>query len=242
MKYHFLNGKTAETKEFKNDDEAISAAQKDKSVIRVQNDSTLKYVHEVAAVVAKAAAMLIAFLLIGLSANAATIIGVLPSTSVVNSTGNPTNQIFGVNTNGIWPSDVVAGGTVTNVTAFPLPAGTKTVAFQMNSQVMATMGASTTNHIWFLGRNVQGGYPTNSIGSGLNIEWFTTITNTLPASGVAGTIYTATATLGPVSGQSAAGTPAANTLAGYTTLYIGGCVAPANCVITNYSLFVNAIQ
>jgi hypothetical protein len=241
MKYHFLNGKTAEAKEFANDAEAVAAAQKDKSVIRVQCDKTLKYVHEVASAVAKATALLIACLLIGLTASAATIIGVLPNGPSVTSIGNSsyTNQLFGVNTNGIWPGGIYAGGTVTNITAVSLAPDTKTVGIQMNSQVMATIGASPTNHIWFLGRNIQGGAPTNAIGTGLNIEWFATVTNTIPASAVVSTVYTSTTTIGPVTGATTAGAPSATTLAGYSTLYIGGCVAPANCAVTNYQFYVS---
>jgi len=240
MKYHFLNGKTAETKEFKNDEEAIAAAQKDKSVIRVQSDGTLKYVHDLTATVAKAAALLIACLLIGLTASAATVVGVLPNGPSVSSIGNGsyTNQLFGVNTNGIWPGGIYAGQTVTNITPVTIDSNTKTVGIQLNSQVMATIGACPTNHIWFLGRNIQGGSPTNAIGTGLNIEWFATVTNTIPASAVVGTVYTSTTTIGPVNGVTTAGAPSATTLDGYSTLYIGGCVAPANCEVTNYQFYV----
>jgi hypothetical protein len=150
MKYHFLNGKTAETKEFKNDEDAIAAAQKDKGVIRVQNDSTLKYVHEVAAAVAKAAALLIACLLIGLSANAATVIGVIGAANlagyVVNSASGGTNTSLA--TNGLYSSSIAAATTETNLVCIT-PGGFNDMDMVVQLTANGT-SASTTNTVAFL--------------------------------------------------------------------------------------------
>ena len=135
MKYHFLNGKTAETKEFKNDEEAIAAAKADKSVLRVQCDKTLKHIYEATASLAKAAALLIACLLISLAASAATTVGItgtqgLYGYAVSSSSSTSTNGVSA--TNGLYGAFISAATTETNLiqlTPGSLPDGDVVIQF-----------------------------------------------------------------------------------------------------------------
>ena len=151
---------------------------------------------------------------------------------LVSSSGGPTNQVV---TNAVWPSYITANTSVTNVTFFPTPG--KDVAIQFTAQATTTNGGAV---ILSLGRSVQlpnqmpAGGITNANGSGLNIEWFATVTNTLP-SNTATTAQTVHALIGPVTGY--------NTGAGeggITTMYIGYINPAANVTLTNYSVWVNS--
>ena len=137
-------------------------------------------------------------------------------------------------TNGVvnfpaWPISVAASTSVTNVT-FVNVAGGSTVAVQFTASAMQTNGGAVTLR---LGRNVQGGSPTNAVGTGLNIEWFDTLTNTLPANTATSAntvvgLYATPTTMGNVSGDGAC-----------NGLYLGWITTPANVTLTNYSVYVN---
>lgn len=150
-----------------------------------------------------------------------------------------TNQLFGVNTNGIWPSCILPGQSVTNVT--PIAVNGTQVSFQFDAQVTVTAAASPTNIIAHIGRSVRlpQNMPSrgisNAIATGATIDWFATITNQLPSSAVANTTYTAPiATFGPQTGFT---TGAAE--GGCTTFYLGWIDAPANLTVTNWQITVN---
>jgi hypothetical protein len=147
MKYHFLNGKTAETKEFKTDEEAAAAAQKDKSIIRVQNDKTLKYVHEAVKAVT---ALILACLFIGLTASAATVIGVIGTPGVVgyavNSTSGGTNTVTQP-TNGLYTASIT-NGTESNIVL--LNPGAPNTDQDTVIQLTAQANAATTSNAVFV--------------------------------------------------------------------------------------------
>lgn len=158
--------------------------------------------------------------------------------NIINSTIGPTNQIVGTNGIFLYPSFVAAGTSVTNCTPFSVPG--KDLAIQFNAQIATASSANATNIIVQLGRSVQlpsqmpSGGVTNAAGSGMNIEWFATITNTLPASAAANTTYVSHALFGPITGQSSGSGDGA-----VTTFYIGYITTPASTVLTNYSFWVN---
>lgn len=157
---------------------------------------------------------------------------------IINSTVGLTNQ--GVLPNGVYPSSITAGTSVTNVVPFAVPG--KDVAIQFNLQVLATSGAAATNVVVQLGRSVMlpsqmpAGGVTNAAGTGLNIEWFGTMTNTIPGGTTAGTTVVAHALFGPITGQSSAAADG-----GMSTFYIGYITAPAGTTVTNYSFWVNGL-
>lgn len=152
--------------------------------------------------------------------------------------GAVTNQVQ-VSTNLVWPTSIAAGVSWTNVTPFAVNGHQTTI--QVNIAYTTTMAASTTNTIIQIGRSVQlpSQMPphgvTNNWGTGLNIDWFATITNTAVASLAAGTVSTSLASFGVQPGQSSGAFDAA-----CTTYYIGNITAPAGGTITNYSIYVNS--
>lgn len=161
-------------------------------------------------------------------------------TLVVNSIGANTNYApAAVSTNLTWPASLPGGVSITNVTAINV-ANSRSIAFQMNCQITASDAASVTNVIFQIGRSVQtpnsmpAGGITNGFGNGLNIEWFATITNQLPASAAANTTYTSHALFGPQLGYSSGAFEDA-----MTTYYIGYIQPPANLTVTNYQVWVN---
>ena len=147
MKYHFLNGKTVETKEFKTDEEAAAAAQKDKSILRVQNDKTLKYVHEAVKAVT---ALILACLFIGMTASAATVIGVIGTPGVagyaVNSTSGGTNTVTQP-TNGLYTASIT-NGTESNIIL--LNPGAPNTDQDTVIQLTAQANAATTSNAVFV--------------------------------------------------------------------------------------------
>lgn len=112
MKFHFLNGKVAESKDFKDEKEAIEAAKKDKSVLRVQCDKTMKYVYDTTKAAAAVVALFLICALLTLATNAATVIGVPSGGKIVNSGSGSTT---GVATNGLYPTAIAAATTITNL-------------------------------------------------------------------------------------------------------------------------------
>lgn len=155
----------------------------------------------------------------------------LGMTPVVSPSTTRTNGAVGTGTNWVWPSCIFAGASVTNVTAIDVSAG-QALALEFNAQCTTAQGVSATNIIVQLGRSVSGGIPTNALGTGVKIEWFGTITNTLPASAAANTTYTSVSQFGPVNGFSTGGAEGA-----LQTIYIGWITAPANTIVTNYSIY-----
>lgn len=159
---------------------------------------------------------------------------------LVKSTAGPTNQVVGTNGIFLYPSYVAANTSVTNVIPFSVNTGSH-VAIETDVQITGPTAATTTNIIWQLGRSVRAVTdqnpsvnPTNAAATGWVIDWFGTITNTLPASAAGSNTYTATALFGPVTGQSSgAGDGAA------TTFYLGWVTTPANVTMTNYSVWFN---
>lgn len=237
-KYLFLTGvdDTVKEVEFDTDEQAVEAAKKDKSVIRVQCLETRNHIHEVVKKAEKVLLMLF-LLAFGLSAQAATSIGVAPSPggALINfaNGGTNTQQSF-INTNMTWPNNIPAGQSMTNVTAFDVSKGSH-VAIQMNNQVSIAAAASVTNIVYHIGRSIQNNTITNALGTSCNIDWFATITNQLPASAAANTTYTSSALFGPVTGFSNGAGDGA-----MTTFYIGWIDPPANLAVTNSSVFVNS--
>ena len=152
----------------------------------------------------------------------------------------PTNQIvLFTNGVGLWPSSIYAGQSITNVTPFQVANG-KDVAIQMNNQLVTANGSTPTNVVYLIGRSVQSpstmpaGGVTNAAGTGLNIEWFTTLTNTAPASLAANTTFTSHALFGPVLGYSSGlGDGAVN------WFYLGVVTAPTTIAVTNSSVWIN---
>ena len=156
---------------------------------------------------------------------------------IVNSVGGPTNQAV-LSTNLNWPSYIAAGTSVTNVTPFSV-AGTHE-AIQLNVALTTTNGPVATNVIFQLGRSVQlpnqmpSGGVTNAAGTSMNIEWFATITNTIPAAQAVGAVSVSHALFGPVTGYSSGPGDGA-----VTTYYLGWITAPTGLTLTNYSVWVN---
>lgn len=172
-----------------------------------------------------------------ISLNAATVVAVLPQSGVpvINSpAATATNQIFGTTTNGLWPKQVFAGTSVTNVTPVKIVGAHTAIEFDV--QLNTASGATNANVILQLGRSVSGQTPTNAWGTNCKIEWFTTITNILPASAVADKTYTSVTLLGPSTGQSIA--PADGAV---TTLYLGWITNPSGMTVTNYQVYVNSL-
>lgn len=243
-KYLFLTGGahgSHKEVEHDSDAQAVEAAKKDKGVIRVQCLTTFKHIHEAVADAKQAVAILLLSCLLALctTAHAATSIGVLPAgaAAVIDSTqGTSTNQLLSTTNTVKWPTVITgkgAGTSVTNVTAIPVTAGTHLV-IETDVQLNVAAAASVTNVIFHIGRNVNGGQPTNSLGTGLKIDWFATITNQLPASAAANTTFTKCVTFGPQTGYSDGAFEG-----GCTTFYIGWIDPPANLEVTNMQVYVN---
>ena len=261
-KYHFLNGKQAITKEFESDAEAKAAAEKDETIQRVQDASTShKYIYEK---VAKAAAALIMAVMImaGLTAQAATTVGVVPSGALAvvqsSATTNYSQAYLATNWNGSfnsWPTTLVgpATGTAgnlsyTNPTTFYIPNNTKAVIFHMIGQLNVANSTTATNIIFHLGRSgltpTQVAYSnTNAPGIGLvtnsQVEWFATITNTAPASLAANTWFSSTASFNAPAGFVSGGSAALSglTLNGYNVGYVGWIDVPQGITLTNYGVY-----
>lgn len=180
---------------------------------------------------------LIAAMAVTLLSIAATSVGVLPKAGspIINtSSGTVTNQLLSTTNTVAWPTCILSGQTVTNVTAFSVSGGTHLV-IEMDNQITTASAAGTTNIIYQIGRNVNGGSPTNSIGTGLKLELFATITNTLPASAAANTTYTKCICFGPQTGYTDGAFEG-----GCTTFYIWSIAAPANLTVTNSQVYINS--
>jgi hypothetical protein len=89
--------------------------------------------------------------------------------TTTNNTGQ-TKGLFGT----AWTNSI-SGGSYTNLTLLAGP-GTRELALQFT---VSAASASTSNVVWTLARNVQGGNPTNTAGTGMSLELFATVTNTL---------------------------------------------------------------
>lgn len=151
---------------------------------------------------------------------------------VINSANTTsTNTYWGPTTNSTgWPISVLGGLQVTNYTKVDSGPG-KDTAFQFTSGVNTNVGVVTGQQVvWTIYRNVQGGSPTNNIGSNLNVEKLITVTNAFAASS---SVPVTTCT----------NLSAANGLDGaITTFYVSqmDCSAMSNgVVVTNYSVWVN---
>lgn len=180
---------------------------------------------------------LVAAMAVTMLSIAATSIGVLPKAGspIINtSSGTVTNQILSTTNTVAWPTCILSGQSVTNVTAFSVSSGTHLV-IEMDNQITTAAAAGTTNIIYQIGRNVSGGSPTNALGTGLKIEWFATITNILPASAAANTTYTKCICFGPQTGYTDGPFEG-----GCTTFYVGWITAPANLTVTNSQVYVNS--
>ena len=149
-------------------------------------------------------------------------------------------------TNLVWPSSIPASSTATNVTVISTANGTH-LALQFTGQATTTNGG---NVIVQLGRSVQlpGSMPaggvTNAIGTGLNIEWYATVTNAFPQNinGQSTNYNTFNFLFGPVLGNGNGNGTGGNQGEGaITTTYIGWITTPANLVLTNYSVWA-AVQ
>lgn len=145
---------------------------------------------------------------------------------VINSASTTaTNLTFGGTTNGIWPKVIPASTSVTNVTR--LDASGAAVSLQFTASANETNGGAV---IIQLARSISGGSPTNSTGTGLKLDLFATMTNTLPAN-TATSPNTVIASWNAVAGQSATGHGAEK------TWYIYSITTPANVTLTNYSIY-----
>ena len=157
----------------------------------------------------------------------------LGSSPVIQS--NSTTNTATVNTNSpmAWPCFIAAGTTVTNVTKIDVSGG-ETVALQCTCSALQPNGG---NVIVQLGRNIQGTSATNSVGTGMNIEWFATITNALPVDGTATSPKTVCYTFGPPTGAASGGTGA--TEGAVNAFYVGWITCPANLTLTNYYIWAS---
>lgn len=172
-------------------------------------------------------AVVAAALLISYTASAAQVggatLGGFPG-KIVDSTLSTTNIALFPS---LYPSGIAASTTVTNVILIPT-AGNH-IVFQFTAAAMQTNGG---NVIVQFARNVQGGSLTNTLGTGLNLDLFATMTNTLPAN-TATTANTTCFLFGPVNGQAYIGDGAV------PNFYIYSITTPANVTLTNYSVWVN---
>ena len=155
-----------------------------------------------------------------------------PSNNTATFTYIATNNgVISTNTAVAWPVGIAPSTSVTNVT--PVYVTGKDVALQFTAQAMQTNGGTVVAQ---LGRSVQlpntmpAGGVTNAAGTGLNIEWFGTITNVLPAN-TATSLNSQISLFGPTLNQGSAGDGA------ITTFYVGWITTPANVTLTNYSIW-----
>ena len=164
----------------------------------------------------------------------------------VLTSATTSTALIPASTNLVWPNAIPASSTATNVTVVSTAAGLH-LALQFTGQATTTNGG---NVIIQLGRSVQlpgqmpAGGVTNAVGTGLNIEWFATVTNTFPQNinGQSTNYNTFNFLFGPILGNGAGNGTGGNQGEGaITTTYIGWITTPANLVLTNYSAWA-AVQ
>jgi len=198
---------------------------------------------------AVAALIMAAMLLFGMTSQAYSTVGVNPqygipvvssytlsnniaiantNTTATYTTVTTNNGVAVTNTLTAWPGYIAASTTVTNISYVASYVGFH-AAVQFTASANQTNGGSV---ILQLARNIQGGAITNAQGTGLNLDLFATVTNTLPAN-TATSPTTTCWLLGPVNGQGYFGDGA------IPNLYIYSITTPANVTLTNYQVYVN---
>jgi len=173
----------------------------------------------------------VAILFLATYTQAATTVGVLPSTAVavINSTST-TNQLVNFPA---WPVVVAGATSVTNFTTIDIT-GYNDVALKFVCQTTNT--TSTSNVVWTIYRDVPNRFPTNAVGTGVNCAILGTVTNIL--NGVAP--VTAIASYNGVPRTTASTYQSTDAgIAGISTLYIGYVTVPGLSGITNYQVYVS---
>jgi hypothetical protein len=144
---------------------------------------------------------------------------------VINSASSSTNVVVGYGQSA-WPNSIAASTSVTNVTKLDVSAGLHT-SIQFDASATQTNGGAV---IIQLARSIYpGATQTNALGTGMRLDLFATVTNTLPAN-TATANSTVCNLFGPVIGQSYNGDGA------IPNFYIYSITTPANVTLTNYAV------
>lgn len=144
----------------------------------------------------------------------------------VVSSSAPSKGLAGTN----WSSSVAASTSYTNVTLVS-GAGARDLALQFT---VADVGLSTSNVVWALARNVQGGSPTSASGAGLNLEVFAYVTNTLTGTTASTKVVNLTSTANTPTGV---GVVTSFTKGAIPYVYVYSVTVPAATTLTNFSVY-----